>query len=119
MIDLETATKTLAELEQKQVRLMARGVELGDERSQIALAAHTGDANARKRLDALNREISTHYSEVDGLHSAIKAQEKVVEQAKRDEATAQQRDNAKLAEANYRWLIKHGPELSHHEPLVG
>jgi hypothetical protein len=70
--DIEKAEAVLADLDSKLIRLKQRGVELGDERSQIALAAHTGDAKARAHLDAVNAQIVTYHSESDSLFDAIK-----------------------------------------------
>jgi hypothetical protein len=44
--EVEHATHVLNNLRQKRDALVARGVELADERASIALAAHTGDSKA-------------------------------------------------------------------------
>jgi hypothetical protein len=105
---LEAATVVLADLDSKLIRLKQRGVELGDERQSLALAAHTGDDKARKRLDQVNALIATHHSEVDSLHAAVKAQEKVVAQAKTDEQRAEAAVNAD----NLRKIIRHRKKIA-------
>jgi hypothetical protein len=108
MTDLEAATKIVADLETKLIRLKQRGVELGDERQSIALAAHTGDGQARKRLDAVNQEIATHHSEVDGLCSAIEAAKLRVDQAK----AAEQRAAAAVDADNLKKIIRHRKKIA-------
>jgi hypothetical protein len=56
MNEVEQATHVLNNLRQKREVLVARGVELADERASIALAAHTGDNKASKRLLEINAE---------------------------------------------------------------
>jgi hypothetical protein len=104
--DIEKAEAVLADLDSKLIRLKQRGVELGDERSQIALAAHTGDAKARAHLDAVNAQIVTYHSESDSLFDAIKAQEKLVAQAKHEEQSAEARDRALALRNQYKRFVK-------------
>ena len=67
------AERVLAELEAKRAACVTRGTDLADERASVALAAHTGDAAARKKLDALNRESAEHASELRSIDEALKA----------------------------------------------
>jgi hypothetical protein len=104
---LEAAEQMLAGLDAALLRLKARGVELEDERTNIALAAHAGkDAKARKRLDELNLLIGTHGSEVTSLMIAVAAQEKVVQQAKAEEQRAEDRDSALKLRDQYKRFVK-------------
>jgi hypothetical protein len=112
--EIEKAEAVLADLDHAMLRLKARGVELGDERQSIALAAHTGDASARKKLDALNREIAVHGSELDSLHVAVEAQEKVVAQAKAQEQSTVAREAALKAKAQYQRLAAIGQKMDEH-----
>jgi rubrerythrin len=73
MSDLKKAEAIVAQLEQKRIKCIARGTELADERANVALAAHTGDAVARKKLDSLNRESAEHASELQSLDAPLLA----------------------------------------------
>ncbi|MGC1354164.1 MAG: hypothetical protein WA858_30965 [Xanthobacteraceae bacterium] len=112
---LEAAEAMLANLDAALLRLQAKGVELGDERSSIALAAHTGtDDKARKRLDAINREIATHGSEVESLRIAVTMQEKVVALAKADEQRAADREAALKLRDELKTFVELGKEMDRH-----
>jgi hypothetical protein len=43
---VKNAEATVASLEQKRIKCVAHGTEPQDERANVALAAHTGDAKA-------------------------------------------------------------------------
>ena len=90
----EAARVTLAQLNEKLAEFDRRAIELENEATGISLAAMTGDAAARKRLDALNRERSAHELESRNIKSAIRAQEAVVAEAERAEAMAGMRAKA-------------------------
>jgi len=60
-----TPLGVVAKPEAKRSRLIQNGIELQDERANVSLAAHTGDAKARKRLDEINRALAEHGSELD------------------------------------------------------
>jgi hypothetical protein len=69
-VSIDKAEKVLNDLQAKHSRLVARGVEIGDERANIAYQAHaTGDAKAEKRPAELNREAAEHAS---GLASLLR-----------------------------------------------
>jgi len=103
---LEAATKMLEDLDHALLRLQAKGVELGDERSSIALSAHTGDEKAKKRLGALNREIATHGAEVDSLLIAVKAAEDAVERGKQEEKYAAAAVDARALRDQYKRFVR-------------
>lgn len=71
MSDIETAERIVGELKAKRDVLVARGIELGEQRLALAFAAHTGDDKARKQLDAVNREDAVRDSELRSLDAAI------------------------------------------------
>src|SRR5207302_628746 len=71
MNDIEQAEKTLVALRSKRDALVAHGVALGEERTQLAFGAHTGDDKARKQLDAVNREAALNDAEQRSLGCAI------------------------------------------------
>ena len=103
---LEKAEQMLAGLDAALLRLQAKGVELGDERANIALSAHTGDKDARKKLDQLNIQISTHQSEVESLRIAVTMQEKAVAAAKAEEQRAEDREAALKLRNQYKRFVK-------------
>jgi len=70
---VKKAETVIADLEAKRAACVKRGAELADERAAVALAAHTGDAKARKRLDEINTAIATHASELASFDAALKA----------------------------------------------
>jgi hypothetical protein len=47
---IQKAEKVLNDLQAKREGCVRAGTELNDERANVALAAHTGDSKARKRL---------------------------------------------------------------------
>ena len=93
----EAARVTLAQLNEKLAEFDRRAIELENEATGISLAAMTGDAAARKRLDALNRERSAHELESRNIKSAIRAQEAVVTEAEWAEKEAENAEKAKRA----------------------
>jgi hypothetical protein len=93
--EVATAEHTLANLRQKRDALVAHGVELGEQRTKLAFAAHTGDQAARKRLDKINAEAALHDSELRSLDSAIAEGTARVERARQAEERAQGREIAK------------------------
>lgn len=112
--ELEKAEAMLANLDAALLRLKARGVELEDERTNIALAAHTGDDKARKKLDQLNIQIATFGSELQSLHIAVKAAEGAVANAKADEQTAEARANALKLRDELKTFTRLGKEMDEH-----
>ena len=97
MVTTKEARQTLAGLVEKLADSDRRAIELENEATGISLAAMTGDASARKRLDQLNRERAAHELEGRNIKSAIRAQEAVVAEAERAEAMAGARENAEAA----------------------
>jgi molecular chaperone GrpE (heat shock protein) len=102
---------TLAGLEKKREACVRRGTELQDERANVALAAHTGDAAARKRLDAINRESAEHASELQSLDAALRAAAERVAVARRAEAEEQDRANAAQVRKVLGEFVECGHEL--------
>lgn len=79
---LDQAKAVVETMAAKQEAANRHSENLAAERARVALAAHTGDEAARKRLDEINAEISVHGSEVASIAAAI----------------AQARENVKAAE---------------------
>jgi hypothetical protein len=111
MSDVEQVEKVLAELRSKRDALVARGVELGEARQQVAFSAHTGDAAARKKLDAINREAALHDSELRSLDAAIAEAGTRVEAARHAEEQAQAREVAKELLARAHAIVEHARAL--------
>ncbi|CDX30863.1 hypothetical protein MPLA_140351 [Mesorhizobium sp. ORS 3359] len=68
---LQAAKRVVETIAAKQEAANRHSENLAGERARVALAAHTGDVDARARLDAINVEITTHGSEVASLAAAI------------------------------------------------
>lgn len=94
MTDIKKAEAVIPALEQKRIKCVQRGTDLQDEIASVALAAHTGDAAARKKLDALNRESAEHASELQSLDAALRAASERLEKAKQAEASRADREAA-------------------------
>ena len=67
------AEAILADLTAKRAHCQRHGIELADQRAQIALKAHTGDIPARERLDQINAAIASHGSELASYDAALQA----------------------------------------------
>jgi chromosome segregation ATPase len=92
---INDAEKVLSELQSKRARLIARGVEIGDQRAAIAYDAHaTGDTKAEKRLAELHREAAEYESQLAGLDSAIKTAGEKLAQARQAEVARADREAA-------------------------
>jgi hypothetical protein len=86
MSDITKAENTLTELNHKREQAVANGLKIGEERARIAFQAHTGDKGARKRLDEINRSVSSHESEIVSIDAAISEATARVQQARQAEA---------------------------------
>jgi hypothetical protein len=99
--DIDQAEHVLNNLRQKRETLVAHGVELGEERTQLAFGAHAlGDTKARKRLDEINRESALHDAELRSLDCAIAEATERVKRAQ--QAEARKVDRQKAAELRKR-----------------
>jgi hypothetical protein len=94
MNDIEQAEHVLNNLRQKREAIVARGRELSDERSAIALDAHCGNAKASKRLMEVNAALALHTSEVESIDAALKAAGEKLAAAEHAAATAEARRRA-------------------------
>ena len=75
------AKAVVADLEEKRSASVQRGTDLADERANVALAAHTGDDKAAKRLSEIHTAIAIHGSELASLDAALRAASTKVEHA--------------------------------------
>jgi predicted translin family RNA/ssDNA-binding protein len=96
MNDIEQAEHVLNNLRQKREHCVKRGRELTDERAAIALAAHTGDKAASKRLQEINAALALHNCEIESIDAALAEATKRLAVAQAAEAHAVQA--AKAAE---------------------
>jgi hypothetical protein len=104
--DIERAEHVLNNLRQKREVLVARGHSLGEERTQLAFAAHASDdAKARRRLDEINREAALHDSELRSIDAAIAEATERVNRAQQAEARKVDRQKAEA-------LRKHVDQLA-------
>jgi hypothetical protein len=86
-----SAQAVVADLEAKRGVAIRRGTDLADERANVALAAHTGDEKAAKRLEEIHAAIVRHGSELASLDAAIRAAGEKVEMARAALARATER----------------------------
>jgi hypothetical protein len=92
--DLEKAEAVVRTIEEKRTQFVQQRSALCDERDDVALRAYIGDAQARKRLDAINVALATHASEMelaslDAAKRAANKQVAAVKQAIGQEAARQ------------------------------
>jgi hypothetical protein len=89
-----SAQAIVADLEAKRAACVQRGTELADERASVALAAHTGDEQAAKRLQEIHQAIAVHGSELASLDAALRAAGTKVEAAQAAVAVERQKADA-------------------------
>jgi len=111
MSDME---HVLNNLRQKREAIVARGRELSDERSAIALDAHSGNSRASKRLMEVNAALALHASEIEGIDAAIAEAEKRRVAAQAAEAQAADRQKAAEAQKLAHELAECFPYLDRH-----
>jgi hypothetical protein len=71
--DVEKAKAVIVDLERKREVCVRRGSELADQRANVALAAHTGDQKAAKKLEQIHQAIIVHDGELASIDAALKA----------------------------------------------
>jgi hypothetical protein len=81
--DVEKAKAVIWALEAKRETCIQRGRELADERASVALAAHTGDQKAAKKLESIHQAIVVHGSELASLDAALRAAGEKLQAAER------------------------------------
>jgi len=111
MTEFEKAETIIADLEAKRAACVKRGTELADERAAVALAAHTGDAKARKRLDEINAAIASHASELASFDAALKAAGERLRQAQAAEARKHAGKTAKQLLKMANAIVQHAQSL--------
>jgi hypothetical protein len=95
MTEIERAEQTLAALQDKRAKWIARGTELADERTSVAFNAHTGtDPKVRQKLDSLHAQIGKHESELLSIDAAIAEAETRLAVAQRSAAIAADKEQA-------------------------
>jgi hypothetical protein len=88
------AQTIVTDLEAKRELAIKNGTALADERANVALAAHTGDQKAAKRLQEIHQAIAVHGSELASLDAALRAAAQKVEVAQSAVANQNQKINA-------------------------
>ncbi len=107
----DAARAVLLELEGKLADARARHDELQSEATDIAFAACTGEADARKRLDRLHADAAKHGAEITALESAIVEARRRVAEALAAETDDVARGKAERALALLDDFTKRGAEL--------
>ena len=111
MTEVEKYEATVRDLERKREACVKRGTELADERAAVALAAHTGDKTARKRLDEINAAIASHASELASFDAAIKAAGERLREAQAAEARKHAGKTAKQLLKMANAIVQHAQSL--------
>jgi hypothetical protein len=90
------AEQAIANLEQKRAAMVARGDQLATNRASVAYKAlHDDDATAKATLERINKESIEHDHALASVDAALKTARHRLEAAKRHEAKAADRDNAR------------------------
>jgi hypothetical protein len=105
------AQKILADLEQKLADAKSRHDETQTEAKEIAFAACTGEADARKRLDRLHIETAKISAEISSLEAALVEARRRVAEALASETDAAQLAKAQQAMEMVDAFTKRGAEL--------
>jgi hypothetical protein len=109
MNDIGKYEGLIAELTRKREACVQRGADLSDERAAVALAAHTGDAKAAKRLTEIHAALAVHSSELESLDAAAKTANGKLAAVRQAEAQAQDKAAARqmrdLADSITRRLV--------------
>ncbi len=92
MTTVAEAETALEAMQAKHTAALDRATNLAVERRRIAFAAHSGDAEARARLDEINRTTAELDGEIDGLAAAV-------EEARRLKGEAHHEADASAEEA--------------------
>jgi hypothetical protein len=111
MSDLEVAEHVVADLEAKRAAAIRRGTDLADERASVALRAHTGDKQARTKLDQINAALAVHASELASLDAAIGVANAKVGEARVAASKAADRAAAQRLRAVTKEFVDLGHEL--------
>jgi DNA repair exonuclease SbcCD ATPase subunit len=95
----DQANQVLADLETKLSEAIQRLGDLQTKRRELSFAANTGDAKARKALEAANASTATIGHEIENIRSAIEEATRRLREAENVEATAHQKNVAAQAQA--------------------
>jgi hypothetical protein len=107
--DLEKAEAVVTRLEENRTACVKHGTELTDERNNVALAAHTGDAKARKRLNDINTALAVQASELASLDVALRAAGERVVVAQHAKARDERRTEIKRLQEHSKNVRAPGP----------
>ena len=88
---VETAERSIRALQEKHDRVSAARAEDDREMGHISLAAHSGDAQASKKLDTVVERMLRRDLEIKSITSAIVVAQHNLAEAKADEAAADQK----------------------------
>jgi hypothetical protein len=111
MPDIEHASALVDQLQDKRAALLSQIEETAILRQAIAFDAHTGDENARQKLDAINKDSVTHGLELESIDAAIKEAQSRLASAQHVEEIATARANAEALHQLVEAFVTHGSEL--------
>jgi hypothetical protein len=91
---LEKATRDLNSPEEQREAIFSRTKLLEKQRSEVAFAAHTGDAKAKARLKDINSEAALHGQDIASVDAALTVARANLAAAKQSEAKAADHEEA-------------------------
>src|SRR5579863_1452504 len=95
MMTVDEATQTLAALNGKLADARLVLAEIDDRRQKLAYPAMTGDADAKKVLDKLNRDRAVHTADIESIDTAIAKARRDVGEAEAAAAREAQKERAR------------------------
>ena len=107
----DDARKVLADLEAKLADAKSRQDQVESKSKEIAFAAHTGEADARKRLERLHADTAKISAEVLSLEAAVVEAKRRVREAEAAKSDDVARAKAERALALLEDFTKRGAEL--------
>jgi hypothetical protein len=102
------AEALLARFERERAELTAQHEERTALRRDVSFAAHSGDPEAIKQLDALHDEAARHQSRLASLDDAVAEARRRLDQAREIEARAADRTRAVELRAALKRFVEHG-----------
>jgi DNA repair exonuclease SbcCD ATPase subunit len=117
-MSIDTEKQTLERLEAKLAEETARATDLQTERRKLSFSAHSGDAKARKALDAANASSATADLEIENVRSAIEEAKRRLAEAERAEEMTRLGENAEAAIAIAEGMPKRGQRIDEAFALI-
>src|ERR1700730_8112463 len=111
MTALQEAGEVRATLQQKRDNVALQLVALDEARKEIAFEAHTGNAEAEKRLAKMNRDRLALLGDIENLETGVAESERRIGDAERNEEMAAGSQRAERALSIAAELIDHASKI--------